>query len=55
MQITSASYLNIELENLPNLGGQLICNFDFGEVYSTIPMIADSSNVVSENKIRFVA
>lgn len=44
MQITSASYLNIELENLPNLGTQLTCIFDFGNASSPLTMVAEQTS-----------
>uniref|UniRef100_A0A0M3JIC6 PSI domain-containing protein n=1 Tax=Anisakis simplex TaxID=6269 RepID=A0A0M3JIC6_ANISI len=50
MQITSASYLNVELENMPNVGGQLTCIFDFGNISGPVTMIAEQ-NGISESKV----
>lgn len=51
MQITSASYLNIELENLPSLGGQLTCIFDFGNASGPVTMVAEQSGA-TESRVR---
>uniref|UniRef100_A0A915ADH7 Sema domain-containing protein n=2 Tax=Parascaris univalens TaxID=6257 RepID=A0A915ADH7_PARUN len=51
MQITSASYLNIELENLPSLGSQLTCIFDFGNASGPVTMLAEPSGA-TESRVR---
>lgn len=51
MQITSATFLNIELENLPNLGGQLTCIFDFGSALGSLVMIAEPNGGL-DNRIK---
>ncbi|KAL3982306.1 Plexin cytoplasmic RasGAP domain family protein [Acanthocheilonema viteae] len=50
VQKTSASYLNIELENLPNLGGQLTCVFDFGSLGSLSTLAQPNGGL--DNRIR---
>lgn len=52
VQRTTASYLNIELENLPDLGGQLTCLFDFGTLGSLSTVAIPSGGL--DNHIRFV-
>lgn len=52
MQKTGASYLDIELENLPNLGGQLTCVFDFGSLGSLSTLAQPNSGL--NNCIRLV-
>lgn len=52
MQRTSASYLNIELENLPNLGGQLTCVFDFGTLGSLSTLAQPNGGL--DNRIRLM-
>ncbi|MFH4980273.1 hypothetical protein AB6A40_006982 [Gnathostoma spinigerum] len=44
MQITSAYYLNIELENLPITDGKLTCIFDFGNLSSPLTMFAEQDS-----------
>ncbi|VDN05642.1 unnamed protein product [Thelazia callipaeda] len=53
VQRTSASYLNIELENLPNLGGQLTCIFDFGGVFGSVSTLAQPNGGL-DNRVRLV-
>lgn len=52
VQKTSASYLNIELENLPSLGGQLACVFDFGTLGSLSTLAQPNGGL--DNRIRLV-
>uniref|UniRef100_A0A915PJ57 Sema domain-containing protein n=1 Tax=Setaria digitata TaxID=48799 RepID=A0A915PJ57_9BILA len=51
MQRTSASFLNIELENLPNLGGQLTCIFDFGTLFGSLSTLAQPNGGL-DNRVR---
>ncbi|VDK58314.1 unnamed protein product [Gongylonema pulchrum] len=49
--ITSASFLNVELENLPNLGGSLSCIFDFGSARGSVVVDAEP-NGDQDNRIK---
>ncbi|VDK64486.1 unnamed protein product [Onchocerca ochengi] len=51
VQRTSALYLDIELENLPNLGGQLTCVFDFGTLLGSLSTLAQPNGGL-DNRIR---
>lgn len=53
VQRTSALYLDIELENLPNLGGQLTCVFDFGTLLGSLSTLAQPNGGL-DNRIRSV-
>ncbi|MCP9265926.1 hypothetical protein DINM_021348 [Dirofilaria immitis] len=51
VQRTNALYLDIELENLPNLGGQLTCVFDFGTLLGSLSTLAQPNGGL-DNRIR---